>query len=143
MVKTHNVRVTIVNKSGLPLTYKAAWYAAGRLADSYQWPYIGENGEADVLNYELDYSMNGCSGYVQYEIGGTLIAFAFSNPVMGWNKLGVGKGGMEVWVNMSSHDYNPFTETIQVNQENVTLSFNCLCTGGTTNHCTISIYRAT
>ena len=133
MVKTHNVRVVIVNKSGLPLTYKTAWYNAGRLADSYRWPDLGENGEADVLNYELHYSLNGCSGYVQYEIGGTLISFAFSNPVLGWNKLGVGKGGMEVWDNMTDHDYNPFTETIILNQENITLNFNCQCTGGTTN----------
>ena len=142
MVKTHNVRVKIVNKSGLPLTYKTAWYGSGRLADSYQWPYIEDNGEADILNYEVDYSMAGCSGYVQYEIGGTLISIAFSNPVMGWNKLGVGKGGMEVWDNMTDHDYNPFIETIQVNQENITLNFNCQCTGGTTNTCTISISRS-
>ena len=139
MPKSHNVRVKIVNKSGLPMTYKTSWYGSGRLADSYQWPYIGDNDHADVLNYEVDYSLAGCSGYVQYEIGGTLISFAFSNPVMGWNKIGVGKGGMEVWNNMTDHNYDPFTETIQVNQDGITLNFNCQCTGGSTNTCTISI----
>ena len=69
MVKVHSVRVTIVNKSGLPLTYKAAWYDSGRLADTYEWPNMEGNDKADILNYERDHSGVGCSGYVQYEIG--------------------------------------------------------------------------
>lgn len=142
MVKEHNVRVTIVNKSGLPLTYKAAWYDSGRLADTYEWPNMEGHDKADILNYERDNSLAGCSGYVQYEIGGVLIAFGFSNPVWGWNKLGVGTGGMEVWDNMTDRDYKPFVEKIKVNKGNVELNFNCQCTGGTTNHCTINIFRA-
>lgn len=142
MVKEHNVRVTIVNKSGLPLTYKAAWYDSGRLADTYEWPNMEGHDKADILNYERDNSWAGCSGYVQYEIGGELIAFGFSNPVVGWNKLGVGKGGMEVWDKMSDQGYRPFVERIMVNKGNIELNFNCQCTGSTTNHCTINIFRA-
>ena len=141
MVKEHNVRVTIVNKSGLPMTYKAAWYDSGRLADTYAWPNIEGNDKADILNYEYDHVGKSCSGYVQYEIGDTLITFAFSNPIWPWrNKLGVGTGGgKNVWDNMTHRDYNPFVETIKVNKGNVELNFNCQCTPGTTNHCTINI----
>ena len=141
MVKVHNVRVTIVNRSGLPMTYKSDWYNSGGLADTYEWPiYMEGNDKADILNYENN-SGGGCSGYMEYEIDGTVITFSFSNPSSGKNKLGVAIGGKEVWDKMTDHDYKPFVEKITVSK-GAELYFNCECTGGNTNHCTIAIFRA-
>lgn len=141
MVKIHNVRVTIVNKSGVAMKYKAAWYDSGRLADTYEWPDMEGADKADILNYEGDNSWSGCSGYVQYDICGTLVAIAFSNPSMGRNKVGVGIGGKDVWGKMKDNNYDPFAEKIRVNGGSYELIFHCQCSGGTTNHCRINISR--
>lgn len=91
----------------------------------------------DILSYEKDNSLGGCSGYTRYEMNGTIITFAFSNPSSGKNKLGVGVGGKIVWDEMSFHDYKEFNILIPVCS--VTLKFVCKCTGSTTNHATVTI----
>lgn len=141
MVKIHNNLVKIYNNSGFDMTYKEEWYDSGRVADGFSWPKSISNGDhREVLNYERDWSLAGCSGYVTYEMGGHQVTIAFSNPSVGVNKLGVGTNGKGVWDDMGDHDYKPFVVQITVN--GVRLNFNCKCTGSTTNTATVDISRA-
>jgi len=122
------------------MTYVRDWYDSGRVADSYSWDETIKPGSGkDVLNYERDWALAGCSGYVTYKIFDTEITIAFSNPSVGTNKLGVGTGGQAVWDNMTDHDYNPFTEYVDACNEKVLLKVKCNCTSGTTNTCTVDI----
>ena len=140
MVKQHTVRLTVENQSGFTMNFKGDWYSSGRLADTYKWPQTIKDGRhMDILSYERDNSLSGCSGYTKYDINGTIITFAFSNPTSGKNKLGVGIGGKTVWDDMNFHDYREFT--IQIPVCSVNLRFVCKCTGSTTNHATVTIYH--
>ena len=140
MVKIHNIRLKITNTSGFRMTYRGDWYDSGRLADSYSWPAsIPNGGDCDILSYERDYSLAGCSGYVQYEIGNTVVTIGFSNPSVGSNKLGVGTGGMSVWDDMHGHSYESFVVQIMVDSGKKQLDFNCKCTGSSTNVATVNI----
>ena len=146
MVKDHNVRMRITNNSTLSMTYVGDWYDSGRLADMYSWPQtISENGgHCDILSYEKDNSWAGCSGYVQYKMGKSVVTIAFSNPASGSNKLGCGTDGKRAWDNMHSHDYNPFTFQISIDTGSGTkqLDFKQHCTGGTTNDAAVKITNA-
>ena len=144
MVKTNNVKVTINNRSGFDMIYRGIWFRNGRVADGFEWSNIKKNETAVILNYETDGSIFGCSGYVQYEISGTLIAIAFSNPFIGYNKLNVGEsteGSRNVWNNMESHDNCTFVKEIQIRDQN--LRFTCNCSGGIVNDANIVICNAT
>ena len=68
----------------------------------------------------------------------TDITIAFSNPVVGTNKLGVGTGGKSVWDNMDNHGYAKFYVTIDC-CGGTTLQFDCQCTGGNINICTVDV----
>ena len=136
MVKNNNCRVKIFNNSKSKMTYVRDWYYSGRLADSYSWQQIIEPGDkADILNYERDWSVVGCSGYVTYEMLSMEITIAFSNPLVGSNKLGVGTGGKIVWDNMESHDYLGFPVNIDLSNGS-SLIFKCHCT---TNNCDVKV----
>ena len=141
MVKTRNCLVKISNgPKSSDMTYVSDWYEHGRLAEGFQWPKTIKPGqERDVLNYELDWSLAGCSGYVTYNMFDTDITIAFSNPSVGVNKLGVGTCGKKVWEEMGSHGYNEFTVNIDASNERAKLQFDCKCTEGTTNTCTVNI----
>ena len=55
--------------------------------------YQNDGHSCNILSYKVDcgvHVLTGCSGYVAYEMGHTVVTFAFSNPTLGWNKLGVG-----------------------------------------------------
>ena len=134
----------ITNKSGFPMTFRKDWYDSGRLGDSYKWPSSILNGDScDIMNYERDWALAGCSGYVQYEIGGVVVTFAFSNPSSGRNKLGVGTAdGKVVWDKMGNHDYKLFVVQVKVDSEHQRLDLVCQCTGSSTNECSVNIYRA-
>ena len=141
MVKQHNVLVKISNESGIPMEYVGDWYDSGRVADGFSWRNIRPtNDHSVVLNYEKDNSWTGCSGYVQFMMSGVLVTIAFSNPVMGVNKLDVGTGGMGVYDNMDNHDNNPFVQQIPIGDGVV--FFNLKCTGGSTNAATVDISKA-
>ena len=141
MVKDHNVLVKIANHSGYEMEYVGDWYDSGRVADGFSWRNIRpEDDHSVVLNYEKDYSLAGCSGYVQFRMSGVLVTIAFSNPVIGYNKLGVGTGGKEVWDDMEDHDYKPFVQEISIGDGVV--YFNCKCTGGYTNAATVDVLKA-
>ena len=99
-MKIHCVLLKIQNSSGIEMTYKSDWYHRGRLADGFEWPgTIGGNDHTEVLNYERDLSLAGCSGYVTYIIGSAEVTIAFSNPVVDYSTLGVGTNGHQVWDN--------------------------------------------
>lgn len=142
MAKTNNCLVKIVNDpdSG-EMVYVSHWYQNGRLAEGFSWNDTIKPGEKrDVLSYELDWSWAGCSGYVTYSMFDTNITIAFSNPFLGNNKLGVGTGGKKVWEEMSNHDYNVFTEDVNASGDNkAKIKFQCMCTGGRTNICSVNI----
>ena len=140
MVKTHNCIVKINNGTKSDFTYGTDWYDSGRLADSFSWPKTIKPGQqTNVLSYEKDWSWAGCSGYVTYKMFDTDITIAFSNPSAGDNKLGVGTGGQNVWDSMESHDYTMFTVKKDSSDEKVIMEFNCKCTGGSTNTCTVDV----
>ena len=139
MGKNHSVVLTITNKSGDDMIYKANWFDSGRLSNGFGWPEKIPNGGANEIScYERDGSAAGCSGFVTYTMGGTDLTIAFSNPSVGSNKLGVGTTGGGVWDNMSSHDYGPFTVNITL-CDTTKLAIVCQCSGGNTNSCTVKI----
>ena len=142
MVKSHNCLVKISNgpNSG-DMTYVTDWYEHGRLANGFEWPKTIKPGqESKVLNYERDWAtMVGCTGYVTYRMLDTDITIAFSNPYIGTNKLGAGTGGQKVWDDMSDHGYNWFTVYADAGNGKAKLQFDCRCTSGPTNTCTVNI----
>ena len=140
MVKSHNCLVKINNETKSDMTFVGDWYEHGRLGDGFPWPAVIKPGkEASVLSYELDWSWAGCSGYVTYKIFNTDITIAFSNPTVGNNKLGVGTGGKSVWDHMSSNDYERFTLKIESSDGQAIMQFDCQCTDGVTNTCTVDV----
>ena len=139
MPKIHNCLVKIHNNSGMKMHFLRDWYDSGRVADGYSWPIdIADKTHKDILNYEKDGSMAGCSGYVTYEIGGSELTIAFSNPSAGRNKFGVGTTGKSVWDDeMSDHKYKSFDVVLTVGDKD--LLFHCKCTGSSMNTCTVNI----
>ena len=143
MVKEHNVKVKIINNTRFGMRYFSQWYDSGRPADGFSWPQFIRSGETSVvLNYERDWALAGCSGYVTYEVDGTNITIGFSNPSVGTNKLGVGTQGKGVWDTMSSHDYQPFESFVRTRNSSAVLLFNLKCTGGSTNVCDVTMETA-
>ena len=142
MVKNYNVLVKFTNNSGFDLIHIGDWYDSGRVADGFSWPAIVTDGDhCQVLNYERDWSLAGCSGYVQYKMGKstTVVTIAFSNPNVFTNKLGVGITGPKVWDDMENHGNNEFVEQISVGD--VVLYFRCQCTSGKMNTATVDILK--
>lgn len=140
-MKLHNCLIKIANNSGMDMKLQKDWFDSGRVADGFEWPHVIETrNHADVLCYEKDFSLAGCSGYVTYKMGTTDITISFSNPILGWNKLGVGTTYDGVWNEMSDHDYNNFVLHHTVSGKH--LAFYCKCTGGATNTCTVKIESA-
>ena len=141
MVKVHNCLLKIYNgQNSGHMTYVTDWYDSGRLGDGFSWPMTIKPGhESQILNYERDWALAGCSGYVTYRMFDTDITIAFSNPSVGNNKLGVGISGKGVWDHLSDHGYDKFTINIDTSNGKATLQFDCKCTGGTTNICTVNI----
>ena len=138
MPKIHSCLVKIHNNSGMSMRFLRYWYDSGRVADGYKWPAIIADGtHEDTLNYEIDWSLVGCSGYVIYEMGGSEITIAFSNPSVGHNKLGVGTTGKNVWDEMSHHGYDNFNVLLTIASKK--LLFHCNCTGSKMNICTVNI----
>ena len=120
------------------MSFLRDWYDSGRIADRFSWPKaIADRSSAEILNYEKDWSMAGCSGYVTYAMGGTEVTVAFSNPSARRNKFGVGITGKEVWNEMSDHGYDSFNVLLTVADKK--LLFRCKCTGSSTNECTVNI----
>ena len=91
MVKVHNVKLTIQNNTPFEMTYQDSWFDSGRVGVGYVWPRtIATNKNATIMCYERNWSWAGCSWYVGYAMNGATVTIAFSNPVAGDNKLGVG-----------------------------------------------------
>ena len=138
MVKSHNVKLNIKSPPGCDMMYVGYWFDSGRVADGFNWPrVISDSNPGVILCYENGNSPGGCSGYVTYKMGGTNITIAFSNPSFGTNKLGVGINGKGVWNDMGNHNYAPFWVDITLADKKV-ITFDCNCTGGTTNVCTVT-----
>ena len=93
MVKQHVVKLSIRNDTMFVMTYASHWFDSGRVANDFVWPVTVKSNESHtVLLYEKDWALSGCSGYVQYLMGGKPVTIAFSNPSVGHNKVGVGLG---------------------------------------------------
>ncbi|KXJ27441.1 hypothetical protein AC249_AIPGENE2602 [Exaiptasia diaphana] len=140
MVKSHNIRLKISNApNSRDMKFVRSWFDSGRLGNSYSWPSVIKSGnQVDILCYESDWSMAGCSGYVTYRMLNTDITIGFSNPSVGNNKLGVGTTGHKVWDDMSSNDYKPFSVNIDSGNGNAKIQFDCQCTNGDSNICTVN-----
>lgn len=138
MSKTHVVKLLITNNSGYALSDPTPWFDSGRVADGWSIPTkINSGSKAIVEMYEKDWSMAGCSGYITYHLNSGYVTFAFSNPVVGVNKLGCGTGGLSVWQNMDNHDYSPFSENFAIN--GVPFKANEQCSGGNVNEASVTL----
>ena len=142
MVKSHNCLIKIKNNSGMDMNFQEHYFYTGRIADGFEFPLVIRDGnDTNVLCYERNYALiAGCSAYVTYKMGTSDITIAFSNPLVGWNKLGVGVDGSTVWDEMNDHDYKSFNVFLSVSDRQ--LVFRCKCTGGPTNTCTVEIESA-
>ena len=139
MGKTHNVYLKITNNTDHVMTYKTDWFDSGRLADYNSWPQISAGAEVNILCYEKNISfLTGCSGYVTYTMGGTDVTIAFSNPVAGNNKVGVGTNGKGVWDKMSDHNFYRFAERFNFSNGVIKVVF-CKCSDGSTNNIEIAV----
>ena len=88
MAKTHNCLIKITNNSGMDMQFYRDWFDSGWLADGFDWPHVIKNGShSDVLCYEKDYSLAGCSSYVTNMMGSKEVTIGFSNLIVGYNKL--------------------------------------------------------
>lgn len=106
MSKIHVVQVTITNNTDSVFEYVNDWFDSGRVADGNSWPKnINPGQTVGITCYEKDWSMAGCSGWVQYKTNGSPVIFAFSNPSAGSNGIDIGNSA-SVWNNMSSQ-YGP------------------------------------
>jgi len=106
MSKIHVVQVTITNNTDSVFEYVNDWFDSGRVADGNSWPKnINPGQTVGITCYEKDWSMAGCSGWVQYKTNGAPVIFAFSNPTAGSNGIDIGNSA-SVWNNMSSQ-YGP------------------------------------
>src|SRR5262249_31074690 len=85
----------------------------------------GEN-STQVLWFE-----GNCSGYGIFTLGRGEFTVAFSAPLVGSNKLGVGIGGQAIWDRMDDHNYEVFTEHFDVAGRKIRAR--CRCTGGEVN----------
>jgi len=74
-----------------------------------------------------------------YIMGSTQVTIAFSNPVVGYSKLGVGTGhhGKDVWEDMSDHNYKSFNVILPIADKNLIFCYQCI--GSTTNTCAVEI----
>ncbi|WP_343644170.1 hypothetical protein [Chryseobacterium sp.] len=139
MTKSHNIILEITNNTNEVMYYQSSWFDSGRVSDNFSIPEaISPFSSIGVQFYEKDISLAGCSGYITYILCNTLFTVAFSNPVSGRNKLGVGLDGKDVWNNMSFHNYDFFEISMQLNNSKV-ITCICKCTGGETNHANITI----
>ena len=138
MVKYHNCLIKIKNNSGMEMKFQEHYFYTGRIADGFDFPFVIKNGhDVIVLCYEKDYALTGCSGYVTYKMDTTNITIAFSNPLVGCNKLGVGTIGTGVWDEMTDEKYENFNVFLSVSDKK--LVFHCKCTGSSTNTCKVEI----
>lgn len=132
----HVVQLTINNDTGKELTYQSDWFDSGGLSGNSQFPKsIGAT--PITVKMQKTSGPKGCSGYVNYLIDGKTITFAFSNPSVGTNKLGVGNNGKGVWDDMGSHDYEPFSERFEI--DNAICVADCICTGGDLNQANVTL----
>ena len=143
IMKFNNCLLKISNNSKFDMKFSSEWFEHGRVADGFDWPRVIKAGSfSQTLCYERDFSLLGCSGLVKYKMGSTEgspeVTISFSNPVLGFSKLNVGTGGIEVWNNMTDdHDYRSFDVFLDISGRN--LMFRCKCTSGFTNICTVEI----
>ena len=141
MVKEHNVHLIIENNSGVTMSHPSSWFDSGRVADGFEWPSsVPDGAKLDVLCYERDWALAGCSGTVTYTMNHTQVTFGFSNPSSGSNKLGVGTSGRKVWDDMENHDYSPFNVSFSIGD--IAVTCHCCCSGGRTNLATVNIMRS-
>lgn len=138
MPKSHVVKLTINNATDHVMQYKNDWFDSGRVADGWSWPETISPGSTAIIEcYEKDYALAGCSGYANYSLANEEVTIAFSNPVAGSNKLGVGTGGKTVWDQMDNHDYKDFTIGFKLGNEKFLAS--CHCTGGDVNDAQLTL----
>ena len=94
MVKSYNIVLKIHNHTSFEMIHYDTWFDSGRVADGFKWTKkIGPNDHAKTLCYERNWSFLGCSGWVQYRMNETVVTIGFSNPRVGYNKLGIGTNG--------------------------------------------------
>ncbi len=138
MPKSHVIKLTVKNNSGYKLSDPKSWFDSGRVADGWNFPdpiLPGQDGIVEM--YEKDWSLTGCSGYVDYTLNMGTVTIGFSNPYVGSNKVGIGTDGKGVWDDMSSHDYGPFIKEFTIGD--VHFKAELECSGGDVNEANVTI----
>ena len=151
MSRRHRIHLTIDNQTK-DVTIKEVrkvWFDSGGLSKGSSFPEEIPPGQIRVIDMDEQGSIvEGCSGFVEYLIVApghfTQIAFAYSNPISGTNKLGAGYHGQDVWDNMSNHDYKPFNVKVDIDAGgDVSVDMHMQCSGGATNVASVVIYPIT
>ena len=130
--------VRIANMSGRTMAFKTAVYMRG-VAVNPGWP-TGVRHE-DQVTVRSEGFLTGVSGYVTYELDGTDLTIAFSNPGIGSNKLNAGTNGKGVWDEMDSKDYKSWAKRLTT-MGGLHLQLSLKCSGGSTNAATVEIFEA-
>ena len=100
------VIITMTNDTPYDWTYKSDWFDSGGSVGTP--PAIIKANTECTIKFEKTWgSSAGTSGTISYNVNGQVMTFAFSNPYVGSNKIGVGTDGHKAWENMSSHTENP------------------------------------
>ena len=137
MIRSHIIDLTINNNTGVTLIYSNAWFQTGRVADGNSWPAtIAPGAVAKIECYESDWSLLGCSGWVEYTLNGSPLYFYFSNPVAGTNGIDIG-AQTSVWDNMTGH-YFPISRGVQL-ANGTWVTANICSSAGTHNQATWSV----
>lgn len=139
----HDIQLTLTNNSGMDWIFEKFWFQIGRLAPGSSWPETILSGDQHTIKAVgiPEGILGSCSGFVEYAIGGQIATFAFSNPLKGDNKLGVGMGDPNyIWENMGNHDYQPYVLSIEIDGK----PFNVMtqCSGGSINYAGVTIIPA-
>jgi hypothetical protein len=139
MSKIHVVQVTIHNQTDAVLEFVNEWFDSGRVADGNSWSKkIAPGQTAGTTCYEKDWSMAGCSGWVQYKINGAPVFFAFSNPTSGSNGIEIGRD-TNAWNNMEGHYGCGIKRAVQLQNDVTWLSANIVSSGGTVNQAVFTL----
>ncbi|MCU7850501.1 MAG: hypothetical protein KZQ89_21500 [Candidatus Thiodiazotropha sp. (ex Lucinoma kastoroae)] len=139
----HFVNIHIINNTDIEFTTPAdPWLDSGRMDDN-QDTTIPKLGKVTTRFYP---DGAGVSGYMTWLAGEDVslsLCIAFSNPLMGHNKLDIAvindifTTGKELWDAMDNHDYQFFDKDLSIGGG--LLKAHCICSGGGTNDATITL----
>ncbi|MCU7882002.1 MAG: hypothetical protein KZQ66_16245 [Candidatus Thiodiazotropha sp. (ex Lucinoma aequizonata)] len=139
----HFVNLHIINNTDIEFTTPAdPWFDSGRMDDN-QDTTIPKQGKVTIPFYPDGAGVSGYLTWLAYDDVSVSLCIAFSNPLIGHNKLDIAviddraTTGKELWDDMDHHDYQSFDKDLNIGGGR--LKAHCICTGGGTNDATITL----